>query len=915
MLVGRGTECKAIERLVAGARAGRSGVLVVCGEIGIGKTALLEHAHGVASGFRVECTAGVDSEMAFAFAGLHRLCAPWMDRLGALPHPQQTALGVAFGLRDGDSPDRFLVALATLGLLAEVAEERPLLCLVDDAQWLDAASAQILAFVARRVEAERLGLVFALRDPDDGPGDARTFAGLPKLDLAGLGETDARKLLATAVRAPLDERICDRVIAEAGGNPLVLTQLPLSAEPAKLAGGFGLPNELSVPRKIEECFQRRSRDLPADTRLLLLVAAAEPLGDTTLLWDAAEQLDIGVDAAAPAETAGLLEVGTRVRFHHPLVRSVVYRTAARSDRRRVHLALAAVTNPRAEPDRHAWHRAQATLRADETIAADLERSAGQARARGGLAAAAAFLERAVVLTPEPGDRARRALCAAHAKHKAGSPDAALELLTLAETGPLPAVERVRVKLLGAQIALHTTGSDDVPGMLLDVVKQLAPLDATLARETCLHALESSHLPGSSGRRVLELTEAAQPAPASATPPRVVDLFLEGLVARATRGYEASVPILRRALTSLGGHGHDPRQAEGDGTDSRWLLLGCRVAMALWDDETLHTLAARRVHLAREAGALAALPSALNCLAAVFVLTGGLTRAAELGAEATAYMRATGAAPLPSNDIVLAAWRGQQAAVKELYAVIVQEATGRSEGMPVGLAQYALAVLHNGQGNYDAALAAAVPPCESDELVHSSMALPELIEAAVRSNQPDRATTAVTLLNSRARASGTEWALGLAARSRALTSTGPAAEESYSEAIERFGRCRMISHLARAHLVYGEWLRRERRRQDAREQLRIAHQALSDMGAEGFAARAARELRATGEQTYQRTAQPADALTAHELHIARLVATGVTSKEAGAQLFLSPRTIDAHLRNIFRKLHITSRRQLRDLSLP
>ncbi|MFH8618126.1 AAA family ATPase [Streptomyces sp. NPDC017979] len=925
MLVGRDTECKAIEELVAGARAGRGGALVVCGEIGIGKTALLEHARGVAPGFRVERAAGVESETEFAFASLHQLCAPLLDRLGSLPRPRQAALEVAFGLRDGDPPDPFLVALAALGLLTRAAEERPLLCLVDDAQWLDAASAQALAFVARRVEAARLALVFALRDPDPGPCDVRTFAGLPTLDLAGLGEADARKLLATAVRAPWDERICDRVIIEAGGNPLVLTQLPLSAEPAKLAGGFGLPNELSVPRKIEECFQRRSRDVPTETRLLLLVAAAEPLGDTALMWAAAEHLGIRADAAAPAETAGLVAVGTWVRFHHPLMRSLVYRAATSSDRRRVHRALAAATDARTEPDRHAWHRAQATPGADEAIAADLERSADRARARGGLAAAAAFLERAVALTPKPGDRARRALCAAHAKHRAGAPDAALELLALAKAGPLPAAERARVKLLGAQIAYYTTGNDDVLGMLLDVATELAPLDAPLARETFLQALESSHLPSSSGRGVLEVAEAAQavpapsPSPSPSTSPststRVVELFLDGLVARATHGYEASVPVLKRALASLGHRGHDPRRPagpEGDDADGRWLLLGCRVAMALWDDEALHALAVRRVRLARQDGALTALPTALNCLAAVSLFTGELARAAELGAEAAAYTRETGAAPLPSNDILLAAWRGQRTAVDTLHAAIVREAVGHGGG---GLAQYSLAVLHNGLGNYDVALAAAVPPCESDELVHSSMVLPELIEAAVRADQPDRATTALRLLSSRARASGTQWALGLAAVSRALTSTGPAAEASYGEAIERFGRCRMVAHLARAHLVYGEWLRRERRRQDAREQLRIAHRMLSDMGAEGFAARAARELRATGEQCHRRAARPADALTAHELHIARLVATGATSKEVGTQLFLSPRTIDAHVRNIFRKLHITSRRQLRNLPLP
>ncbi|MCW5251932.1 ATP-binding protein [Streptomyces sp. SHP 1-2] len=940
MLVGRSTERKAIERLLAAARTGRSGVLVVCGEAGIGKTSLLEHAGDVASGFRVERAPGVESEMEFAFSGLHQVCAPLLDRLGALPPPQRTALGVAFGLCEGEPPDRFLVALATLGLLAEAAEERPLLCLMDDAQWLDTESAQTLAFVARRVRAERLGLLFALRDPAPAPGrdsgsgsgsrsrsgsgsrsrsgsgsgDACPFAGLPKLRLAGLGAADARQVLATAVRTPMDQRVRDQVIAEARGNPLVLAELPLSAGPEKLAGGFGLPHELSVPRRIEESFRRRSRDLPAGTRLLLLVAAAEPLGDTALLWDAAAHLGIDADAAAGAQTAGLLEVGTRVRFPHPLVRSAVYRAAEPSDRRRAHYALAMATDPRTEPDRRVWHRAQATLGADETIAAELERSAGRARARGGPAAAAAFLERAVMLTPGPGDRARRALSAAHAKHTAGAPSAALELLTVAEAGPLPALGRARAKLLGAQIAFHALRNHDVPGMLLDAAKEFAPLDASLARDICLQALESSHLRGTSPHGVLEVAAVARAASPPSTPPHVVDLFLDGLVVRATSGHEACVPLLQRALTSLDDRDHEPHRGERDGGDSRWLLLASRVATALWDDEALHTIATRHVRLARESGALAALPSALHCLAAVVLLTGELTRAAELGTEAAAYTRVTDASPLPSNDILLAAWRGRQTAVEEMHAAVVDATDGQGEGTAAGLAHYSLAVLHNGLGNYTAALAAAMPPYEFDELVHSNLALPELIEAAVRCGRPELAAGALHTLSSRARASGTEWALGLAARSRALTSSGPAAEESYLEAIERLGRCRMALDLARAHLVHGEWLRRERRPQEAREHLRTAHRMLSDRGAAGFAARAARELRATGGQPHQRTAGPADALTAHELHIARLVATGATSKEVAVRLFLSPRTIDAHLRTIFRKLDITSRRQLRGLLL-
>jgi DNA-binding CsgD family transcriptional regulator len=848
--------------------------------------------------------------MQFAFAGLHQLCAPLLDRLGALPDPQRAALGVAFGLRAGDPPDRFLVGLATLSLLAEVAEEQPLLCLVDDGQWLDEASAQTLAFVARRVEAERVALVFAVRDPAPGRGEAHPFAGLPEVGLAGLGEADARALLATAIKTPLDERVGDRIIAEARGNPLALLELPRSVEPAELAGGFGLPDVLSVPRRIEDSFRRRSGDLPAETQLLLLVAAAEPVGDTALLWPAAEHLKIGPDAAAPAEAAGLVEIGAWVRFSHPLVRSAVYQAAAPPDRRRVHRALAEATDPRADPDRRAWHHAQATLGADEAVAAELERSAGRARARGGLAAAAAFLERAMELTPVPADRARRALAAAHVKHQAGAPDAALELLRIAASEPLNALQYARVELLRAQIAFHSTRGNDVPGMLLDAAKTLAPLDAALARETYLEAIEAAIVAGplGRGRRMPEVAEAAQAAPAPAESPGLVDLLLDGLVITFTQGYETGVPTLRRALETLRG-----QESHAEDDVRRRLWLGCRAAMALFDDETMYMLADRHIRTAREAGALATLPIALNFLAAMLVLAGELTRAAELIAEETTITQATGAAPLPHARLMLAALRGRQAEIAELFTAGVEDATSRGEGTVVTLAQYAMAVLHNGLGNYDAALAAAERACEFDGEL-PSLILPELIEAAVRAGEPARAAAALEMLSSRAHASGTQLALGLRARSLALISTGPTAEDLYRESIQRLGDCRMATHLARAHLVHGEWLRREGRRRDARVQLRTAHELLSGMGAEAFAARAARELRATGEQPRKRTAQPADQLTIQEAHIARLVATGATSKEVGAHLFLSPRTIDFHLRNVFRKLDITSRTQLARLEL-
>nr|WP_221381542.1 LuxR family transcriptional regulator [Actinoplanes polyasparticus] len=913
-LVGRRAEREALERVLVRARAGRSAALVVHGEAGIGKTALLEHAREAAgsAGFRVESCAGVGAEAQFAFAGLHQLCSPLLGRLHELPDPQQAALGVAFGLRTGPAPDRFLVGLATLTLVAEVAEEEPLLCLVDDAQWLDEASAQVLAFVARRVSAERVALLFGVRDLDPGAGAAGPFAGLPELRLGGLGDADALTLLTAAVRGPLDDEVRDQIIAEARGNPLALLELPNNAQSAVLAGGFDLPEVPKVPHRVEDGFRRRSAGLPAETQLLLLVAAADPTGETALLWRAATHLGIAPEAAAPAEQAGLFVIDKRVRFRHPLVRSAVYQAATSPDKRRAHGALAAATDPH-DPDRRAWHRAQAVPGTDEDAAAELERSADRARARGGLAAAAAFLQRAAELTPDPAARAARALKAAYATHDAGAAEAALDLLTVAAAGPLDALQEARGELLRARIAFRLTRGSHVPGMLLQAAGTLVPLDAELAREAFVEAIEATFHAGRFApvHYLREVAVAAERAAPLTTSSRPVDLLLAGLSIRFTRGYEASVPSLQQALESL--VNNDSRS--DDDVDGRWVWLACHVAAMLWDDEAMYVLATRAVRLAREAGALARLPSALNALAIVLVLTGELGQAAELFAEEDEITRAIAAPPLPNSRLSLAGWRGTQPGTPELVAAAVERATSRGEGLGVSSADLALAYLHNGLGNFDRSCDAAYRLTELDELAHGSIALPELVEAAVRADQPERAAAACDKLESRAGASGTHWALGMAARSRALVSTGPTAEAHYREAIERLDSCRMAAHLARAHLVYGEWLRREGRRQAAREELRTAHRLLSDMGAEAYAERAARELRATGEHPRRRGAQPTDALTAQEAYIARLVATGATSREVASQLFLSPRTVEAHLRSIFRKLGITSRRQLAELRLP
>ena len=913
--MGRRAERAVVDDLLAEAQRGRSGSLVVRGEAGIGKTALMEHARDSALrlGFRVVSFCGVESESHFAFAGLHQLCATMLDRADSLPDPQREALDVALGLRSGDAPDRFLVGLATLTLLAEAAEDTPLVCLIDDAQWLDEASAQVLAFVARRLAADRTALVFAIREP---AAEHDVFDFVPELWLAGLDEADARSLLADAIHSPLDDHVRDRIVAEARGNPLALLELPRGALPNQLAGGFELPDVLSVPRRIEANFQRRSAGLSADTQSLMLLAAAEPTGDAALLWRAAETLGTHPSTAAVAEASGLIEIDAGVRFRHPLVRSAVYRAATPAQRRRAHGALADATDALSDPDRRAWHSAQAVDGTDERAAAGLERTAAHTRARGGVASAAAFLERAVEITPDPASRARRALEAAHAKHDAGASAAADRLLDVAAAGPLDDLQRARLGLLRARIAFHLTLGSDVPGKLLAAAETLAPLDPALARETYLHALDAAMTIGGLGtaRGARDIAEAARAAPLAPQPPRPVDLLLDGLVATFTLGYAEGAPAVRRAMEAFVDRGFDG-EAVGQMGSRRWLWLATRVAAGTFDDERGRVLAARNVRLAREAGALTTLPGALIALSVTLVVSGEIAEGMELAAEEAEITQMTGAAPLQFAHLVLAAWRGRPTDAAHLDEATREIAARSRQGAEAASAQYALAVLNNGLGNYPLALEAAARACDTDELWISAVAIPELVEAAARAGEPERAAAALAELDTRARAGGTDWGLGLIALCRALTDVGPTVEQDYREALSRLEASGMGGYLARTHLVYGEWLRRQGQRQAARAELRLAHELLANMGAEAFAERAARELRATGEHPRSRSAQSTNVLTDHELQISRLVATGATSREVGAQLFLSPRTIEAHLRNIYRKLGINSRRQLRELRLP
>jgi DNA-binding CsgD family transcriptional regulator len=900
VLRGRRSECEALDRELQRVRAGQSSVRVVRGEAGVGKTALLEYVAEQASGFRIARAAGVQSEMELAFAGLHQLCAPMLDGLATLPGPQRDALRGAFGLQDGDAPDPFLVALAVLSLLAEVAEERPVACLIDDAQWLDRATRQALAFVARRILAERIAMVFGVREPSD----AGEFSGLPAIVVEGLADDDARQLLATGIHGRLDERVRDRIVAETRGNPLALLEIPHGMTEAELAGGFGLPDpRRPLSGRIEQSFLRRFEALPADSQQLVLTAAAEPVGDVTLLWRAAERLGIGVDALPPAEATGLIALGARVQFRHPLVRSAIYRAVPEPARQHVHRALAEATDPEADPDRRVWHRARAAAGLDEALAGALERSADRAQRRGGVAAAAAFLERAAELTPDPARRGARALAAAQAKLDAGAPEAAQALVTTAELAPLDELQIARLQRLRAQIVFALRRGSDAPPLLLDAAKRLVPLDATLARETCLEALAAAIFTGREvkGQDVLEVARDARPG-SQAPAPR--DLLLDGLATHVTAGYAASVEPLREALAAF--RRDDGRSA----ADNRWLWLACRIAADLWDHGTWEELATLGVRIAREDGALSVLPLAATYLGGVHVHAGEYAASSALMEEASAITQTTGAAPLISPLSILAAYRGNEAEALELIEVGRPDATARGQGMALSMMWCAQAILFNSLCRYEEALAAAERACEHDDLSLYAFALVELVEAAVHSGRRQTAVAAVERLSERTRASGTDWALGLEARSRALATVGSSAEPLYEEAVERLAGGRLAPHLARAQLVHGEWLRREKRRGDAREQLRAAHEIFSRIGAEAFAERARRELVATGETIRKRTDDTRDLLTPQEAQIAQLARDGHTNPEIGARLFISPRTVEYHLGKVFQKLDITSRRELR-----
>ncbi len=893
-LFGRQHERDVIDRLLNDARGG---VLVMHGEAGVGKTALLDYAIEAARVFRVVRASGVEAEMELPYAAGHLVCSPFLDLVDRLPPPQREALGVAFGLSAGPPPDPFLVGLAVLGLLSEAAVQQPLLVAVDDAHWLDHASARALSFVARRLSSEPIALVFATRQIES------PLRGLPDLLVAPLGHRDARAMLEAVLVAPFDETVLERIVVETRGNPLALLELPRGLSATELAGGFGLPPSVPLSAGIEKSFTKRLSALPEDARRLLLVAAADPVGEPSLVWRAAERLGIPESAGDTVESEELLELGPRVVVRHPLVRSAVYGAATSSERRAVHHALAEATDAELDPDRRAWHRAKAAPKPDEEVAAELEESAARAQARGGLAAAAAFLDRASALTPDESTRSERALAAAQAKLQAGALEDSLRLLATAKAARLTEAQLARAALLRGQISFASTHSGDAATLLLDAAERYREMNPELARETYLEALTAAVFAGSlaaPGARPRQVAAAASAAP-PARVPRAPDLLLDGFAALFSGTYGPAVPVLRQAQIAI--------ESTSQTEQLRWMWAATVAAQHLWDDKNWERLSDLHLEMIRDTGRLADLAVALGHRGQMHVFAGELTLAASRLEAIQEATELTGSPLAPYHGVSLAAMRGREAEAREIFESARADVSGRGEGAGLAFADWAESILYNGLGRYADALAAARRVIGHTDLVCSNWAMPELIEAGARVGAFELAAETDQLLAERASASGTEWALGIAARSHALLADDARAADLHVEAIDRLGRTSIAVDLARAHLLYGEWLRRHRQLRDARNELRSAYEMFAVFGMEAFATRTRVELEAAGERVQAGTVGTLDQLTPQELQVARSAAEGKTNKEIAALLFISPSTVEYHMHKAFLKLDIKSRRQL------
>jgi DNA-binding CsgD family transcriptional regulator len=908
-LLGRIEERRSLEELLGKARAGHGGAVVLRGEAGIGKSALLDDLAIKAPDCCICRAVGVESEMELAYAGLQQLCGPIADLLVVLPSPRRHALEKVFGLSTGSPPDRFLVGMAVLDLVAAAAQRQPVMWIVDDAQWLDRSSLQTVGFVSRRLLADRIFIAIASRDTSED----EELAGLPELSLAGLGTEDAGILFDSVVTGPTDPVVRDRIIAETRGNPLALLELPRAWTIAEAVEGLPESARASLTGHLELAFAKRLGQLPPDTQTLLTLAAAEPTGDAALLWSAAQELGLDWSAAASAERAGLIEFGPRVRFRHPLVRAAAYRAAPLRNRLGVHRALAEVTDPVRDADRRAWHRASSTVTHDEAIAVELEHAAGRAKARGGLLAAAALLERAALLTPDGARRSNRTLAAAKAKRDAGALEAALRLLPAVESEPPSELRGALAEQLRGRIAFDQRRGTEAAELLLSAAQRLERFDPRLARETHLEALTAAVWASGpdSGDVIRPAAKAALAAPPGDGSPRTSDLLLDSLALRVTEGYEAAVPAMRSALSAI--RNHDIGAEDVDSL--MWLAVNRFagiIAIEAWDFEAGLAVSARQVRVAREAGALVQLQFALNFLANNLLLSGDTRTAAALVEEEQLLSTMTRVPAVGYSRLLLAAMRGDAVNALPMIESTIDKATENGQGRIVAFAHYVSAVLYNGLGRHAEALDCARKVVEGDVLGYQTLAASELAEAASRESDTDLLADVSGWVRARANATPTEWALGIAARVQAFDADDADADRLYRESIEHLGKTSLRVELARSRLLYGEWLRRRGLRGDARDQLATAHQALTEMGIAGFADRARRELTATtGRRTRRFIDVPSMQLTSQEVLIAELVQQGLSNREIGGRLFLSPRTVEWHLRNIFGKVGVSSRRQLRD----
>jgi DNA-binding CsgD family transcriptional regulator len=906
-LIGRGAEKQVLGEMLDSVRGGTSRALVLRGEPGIGKSALLDHAVARAKDMQVVRTVAVESENRLGFAAAHQLLQPFLTALDRLPGPQRRALGVAFGLVSGPPADPFLVGLAALTLLSDAAENGPVLCVIDDAQWLDDESGDLLGFVARRLLADRVGLLFAVRETAD-----LGLQGLPVLVVHGLPDQAAYVLLKASIDQPIDPAVAAHLVTQTGGNPLAVVEAGRELTPDQLSGAVPLTEPLAVGPRLEKSFLRRVRELPPDTQALLLLAAAGSPDQVDPLWRAAADLGIPESAATPAEAAGLMTFWPEVRFVHPLVRSAVYHAATAAERRRTHRALASASEQ--DPVARAWHLAAATVRRDEKVAAAVESAADQTRSRGGYAATALLLERAAQLTPDPERRAERELAAAQVHLLAGTVDRAEALLAAATSGlqdPRSGAEAVR---LHGRIEATCGRPADALATLVDAARRLRPFDPLAARDALLSALESSVFAGwaPSAPLLRAIAEIARDLPPADNPQdSAPTLLLQGYTARLTAGYAAGVPAMRSAIAALLRGEANPDFAR------RHFELTAISAADLLDETAVERLTRIWIDGARRSGALARLAVGLAFRSAFADAPAGMLSAARTAnAEAGELGQVTHNAgvvpPTGAHRVITLALAGNEPITRETAAAVAREAPSRAAAGEAAFAAYALGVLEISLGNYEAAVGCLEPGYLDGTPLVGTQALPDLVEASVRAGRSELAEGALEQLAERASASPTALAQGLLARSQAVLDITDETQERYEEAIRLLGGTRAVPHLARTHLLYGEWLRRQRLRREARDQLRAALDMFEATGLDAFAERSRVELRATGERVRKKVVGDPEELTPREAQIATLVSEGEGNRQIAAQLFVSPSTVEYHLGKVFRKLGVTSRTQLAHL---